>query len=131
MIGKYISWVREGNYEEGEKAWYIVARDQIHENFIGTITSICLKSSILLGKPIIGFAYTQEGGVKVSGRAPEEWIKTGLNLKEVFDYITRNIGGESGGHAGAAGATIPKDKIEEFKEKYETYLEENIKVEYK
>lgn len=128
MITKYMKWMKETkDVRQTEKAYYIDARDQIHENFIGTITSICEKSSILNGgKAIFGMAYTEDGKVKVSARAPKELVEKGLNLKEMMSELTRDYEGFGGGHAAAAGAFIPRGKEKEFMDLCENYLKSKL-----
>ncbi len=129
MINKYIRWVKENTekIQAGEKAIYVSAGSQIHENFIGTITSICQKSSILdSSKIIFGLADTADGKVKISARAPEELTEKGLNLKEMLTEITEDHEGYGGGHAAAAGAFIPKGREKEFIGSCESYLKENL-----
>ncbi|MFB6076495.1 MAG: DHHA1 domain-containing protein [Candidatus Aenigmatarchaeota archaeon] len=114
LLGKYIKWVKSdsGNVRSEDNAYYVVAKDNIHENFVGTVISI-VQNSFFEDKPIVGFAYTEDGEVKISGRVPDRYEKD-LNLKEIFEKATDKVGGRSGGHKKAAGAFIPKDKIEDF-----------------
>jgi RecJ-like exonuclease len=127
MITKYIKWVKESGPKETEHAFYINAGDQIHENFIGTITSICEKSAILdSGKVIFGLAETEDGKVKVSARAPKEVVERGLNLKDMMGEVTGDDG-HGGGHAAAAGAFIPRGKEKEFIGSCEKYLKDKLK----
>ena len=128
MITKYMRWTMENKVSGTDHACYINAGDQIHENFIGTITSICEKSSLLgSGKVILGLADTENGNVKVSARAPREIIEKGLNLKNMLSEITSYHGGYGGGHAAAAGAFIPKGKEKEFIDSCESYLRDKLK----
>lgn len=128
MITKYMKWVKETkDIRQAEKAYYIEAGDQIHENFIGTIASICEKSSILNGgRVIFGMANTEDGKVKVSARAPKELVEKGLNLKEMMSQLTRDYDGFGGGHASAAGAFIPRGKEKEFINMCEEYLKNKL-----
>jgi len=124
MITKYMKWVKQdGNVMKTDKAYYINAGSNIHENFIGTITSICEKSSVLNGgRVIFGIANTSDGKVKISARAPKETVDNGLNLKEMLGGITENHNGYGGGHAAAAGAFLPVGKENEFINSCENYL---------
>jgi len=125
MITKYIKWVKENKekIQETSYAYYINAGEEIHENFIGTIISICHKSSILNGgKIIFGMAETEDGKIKVSARAPKNLIERGLNLKDMLSELTQDYDGYGGGHVAAAGAFIPKGKEKEFTDSCENYL---------
>ncbi|MFB6088663.1 MAG: DHH family phosphoesterase [Candidatus Aenigmatarchaeota archaeon] len=114
LLGKYIKWIKSDsdNVRSEDNAYYVVAKDNIHENFVGTVISI-VQSSFFEDKPIVGFAYTEDGEVKISGRIPDRYDRD-LNLKEAFEKVTDEVGGRSGGHKKAAGAFIPKNKIEDF-----------------
>ncbi len=128
MITKYMKWIRENEVTGTDHACYINAGGQIHENFIGTITSICEKSSLLgSGKIIFGLADTENGKVKVSARAPKDIVEKGLNLKNMLSEITSDHEGYGGGHTAAAGAFIPKGKEKEFIDSCENYLRDKLK----
>lgn len=128
MITKYMKWLKETkDVKQTERAYYVNAADQIHENFIGTIISICEKSSILNGdKAIFGMAYTEDGKVKVSARASKKLVEKGLNLKEMMSQLTKDYDGFGGGHAAAAGAFIPRGKENEFMDLCENYLKDKL-----
>lgn len=125
MITKYIGWVKENKdkIRESDNAYYIIADNQIHENFIGTITSICEKSIFEKEKVVFGLALTNEGEIKVSARSPDKLVEKGLNLEKLFKNLPEKIG-YGGGHAGAGGAYIDKEKMEEFINMCENYLKE-------
>jgi len=124
MITKYMKWIKEneGNIKKTEKAYYIIAENKIHENFIGTITSICEKSMFNNGKVVFGMAFTEDGEIKVSARAPKDVVEKGLNLEKLFKTIPEEYG-YGGGHAAAGGAFIKKGKEQEFINMCEKYLE--------
>jgi nanoRNase/pAp phosphatase (c-di-AMP/oligoRNAs hydrolase) len=46
-----------------------------------------------------------------------------IDLKEIISDITKQIGGEAGGHMYAAGAIIPTEKEQEFIEAAQRVLE--------
>jgi len=125
MITKYMKWIKENkkSIKKTEKAYYIIAGNQIHENFIGTITSICEKSFFNNGKVVFGMAFTEDGEIKVSARAPKSMVKKGLNLEKLFKTIPEEYG-YGGGHIAAGGAFIKKGKEKEFINMCEKYLEE-------
>ena len=128
MITRYMKWVGNSKkVKKTEKACYIMAGEEIHENFIGTITSICQKSSVFGGENVVfGISDTPNGKSKVSVRAPEDLVEKGLNLKDMLEKVTEGMEGYGGGHASAAGAFIPKGKEKEFIDACETYLKEKL-----
>ncbi len=64
--------------------------------------------------PLIGFAHTENGEVKVSARATQNLVDRGLDLATALTHAAKEFNGIGGGHNIAAGATIPKGKEEEF-----------------
>lgn len=112
-LGKLVGIVEEGREELIRKEGSVVVLDgvgEIPENFIGTVCSI-LHSRISQGKILLGFAESEEGMVKVSGRAPEG---VEANLGELVSQVAEELGGEGGGHKKAGGAYVKKDRKNEF-----------------
>jgi len=64
------------------------------------------------GKAIIGFG-EKNGAVKVSARFVGK-RKESVDLGKLCSEISEKLGGKGGGHAVAAGATIPAGKEEMF-----------------
>ncbi len=92
-----------------KSASFILAGKEINENIIGTITSILVKSEAS-GKILVGLA-EGEDGIKVSART------TGLaDLNSIISKAAAEAGGFGGGHARAAGGTIPIGSEEKFME---------------
>ncbi len=50
----------------------------------------------------------------MSARAPKELVRKGLNLSDIMRDAAAEVGGMGGGHAVAAGATVPEDRAMEF-----------------
>ncbi len=101
------------NLEKIEGKDYIIinAKDNIKDTVIGTIASILSMSAHYKeGTAIITMAHN-ENKIKVSARMVG---KNGRNIREILDSIVNDIGGESGGHAAAAGCLIPMEKEQEF-----------------
>lgn len=114
MISGALSWLREnaGKIVKKDFANFIVARERIPETIIGTITSISINSNFVeYGKPLFGLAYTADGLLKISARAPREFA---FNLRDVLQKVSEHVGGQMGGHFLAAGGYIEKGKEEEF-----------------
>ncbi|MEE9405847.1 MAG: DHH family phosphoesterase [Candidatus Aenigmarchaeota archaeon] len=118
-IGKAMEIFRrkEKEMKKGtEQAVYIDAGDRISEHVISNVVSIITKSDLLEGKdrPVFAFVKTEDGKIKVSARASDKLVGDGINLMEVMSEASRKVGGEGGGHSGAAGATIPQDAMDGF-----------------
>ncbi len=132
-IGKAVSWVRENRdiVKSTPKACYILAGSKISEHVISNVASILHKSNMLPGDhdvPVFAFVNTEDGKIKVSARASDELVKKGLNLQEIVTRIVGIIGGEGGGHAGAAGATIPLDALQGFIAEADSQLTTDINL---
>jgi RecJ-like exonuclease len=118
VIGNYMRWI-ENNPEsirQAENVNYILGRDVINENFIGTIVSMLFKP---VEKTLIGFGNSKDG-IKVSARSK------GINIRDIIVEAAKICGGRGGGHEGAAGAVIPADTQERFIELCESLLKEKL-----
>ncbi len=81
-------------------------RGMIDENIIGIICGMSMRS-----KPVIGIALGDNETMKVSGRVPRS---SDINMGELMKKASEELGGIGGGHKAAAGASLPRDKINEF-----------------
>ncbi len=102
----------------------IDARDNIDEDFIGTVTTITMSDGFFSSPVVAGLAHAEKDKIKVSCRATKEAVETGLNLGEIIEEICEEIDGEGGGHNVAAGAKIPREKKEEFLEQLDSGVRE-------
>ncbi len=130
-IGKAMAWVYKNieSVKKTDNAVYIFGGDNISEHVISNVVSILNKSCMELDgvgnvceKPVFAFADTEEGDVKVSARVNDCLVEKGVDLKEIMVKVTMNIGGEGGGHKGAAGARIKKDHEDKFINSVENIL---------
>lgn len=117
-IGRAMSWFyrNPGSVRSTPNAVYIYGGKNISEHIISNVVSIinrsCLEFNGVKGiceKPVFAFADTEDGKVKVSARISDALVDDGIDLKEVIVRVTNDIGGEGGGHKGAAGARISKE----------------------
>jgi RecJ-like exonuclease len=58
--------------------------------------------------------HEKDGEVRVSGRATRHLVSKGVNLGKSMGECAESLGGFGGGHDIAAGANIPKEKVNEF-----------------
>ena len=100
---------------------YFHAKDNIKDTVVGIITSILLEEN---GSdlPIVGFAVSDDGRIKVSARCAGS-AKKRLDLSIAIHNAAKKVGGTGGGHSTAAGATIPAGSEDDFLK----FLEEEIK----
>jgi len=64
-------------------------------------------------KPTLALSKSR-GKIKVSSRGTKYLVSKGLDLSSALKKSAEKLGGIGGGHAVAAGATVPIDKEEEF-----------------
>ncbi len=114
VIGNYMRWIENNpnSIKKTEFANYILAKDFINENFIGTIVSMLFRPA---EKTLIGFGDSKDG-IKVSGRSKE------VNIRDIIVEAAGACGGRGGGHKTAAGAIIPSGTQEKFIENCENLL---------
>ncbi len=85
------------------------ARNVIKEEIIGTVCGMLLRPD--MKKPIFGVSIGENNTLKWSVRYPK-MLKGNMGI--VIKNAAEEVGGIGGGHRIAAGASIPKDKINEF-----------------
>ena len=112
-IASYLNLVKKKPelLRKTDNAVYVIAKDAVEDNFIGTILSI-LSHSYFDSKICFGFA-NSANGIKVSSRADKS-LEGKLNLKEIVSNAVEVTGGEGGGHSLASGAKIPRDTEDAF-----------------
>ncbi|HJW96552.1 MAG TPA: DHH family phosphoesterase [archaeon] len=116
-VGKALSWLRESSHaiRTTERGTYMLAGSRVSEHIISNIVSIFSKSGFVPGdRPVFAFADAEEGMVKVSARAHDLLVEKGMNMERLVSEAASRLGGEGGGHKGAAGATIPRESQDAF-----------------
>jgi len=116
-IGRGVNWI-EANIKNPDvvkhmSGIYVLAEDNVSEHLISNVISIMNHSGLFPEKPLFGIAHAEEG-IKISARASDSLVANGLRLNEIMSSVSGKLGGEGGGHTGAAAAVIPKEKQEEF-----------------
>ena len=79
----------------------------------GTVCTLALGYFLDRSLPAIGLA-PRDGKLIVSSRAAPQLVAQGLSLAEVMAQAAGACGGQGGGHAQAAGASLPPEKGDEF-----------------
>ncbi len=92
--------------------YFLDARGIVEENIVGTVCGMCLQQTWT--KPIIGISLGDANTVKISGRAGKTLVAAGLNLGDLMKKAGEDLGGVGGGHTMAAGASVPKEKMDRF-----------------
>ncbi len=101
-----------GNMQDFGNFFFLDGRGHINESIIGTVCGMATQQS--WKKPIVGIAKGENATIKISTRGTRRLVNEGLNLGKMLRESVADIGGVGGGHRIAAGASIPKEKINEF-----------------
>ena len=110
-----LQYARDEQIQKRTYLQYFHAGNGIRDTIIGIVTNMMLNmEDVDKELPLIGFALTENGEVKVSARAAQSLVDRGLDLAAALTRAAKEINGIGGGHNIAAGATIPKGKEEEF-----------------
>lgn len=118
LLKKHRLMLREGivfasaNVQNLGKFFFLDGRGRIDEGILGTVCGMAYSQQ--WGKPIIGISFGENDTIKVSSRASKALVDSGLNLADVMKRAALETGGIGGGHRIAAGASIPKDKLNPF-----------------
>ena len=121
----------ENNREDEEIVYekdigVIDGNSSIDEDFIGTVTTISMSNGFFDSAVVMGVAEAEKEKVKISSRATKEVVEAGLNLGEIIGEICEELDGEGGGHNIAAGAKIPQENKEDFIEKLNGVISEEL-----
>ena len=122
-----IQFAKEEGIIRLEYLQYFHAKNGIRDTIVGIIANMLLNSEeISSDLPLIGFAYKNQQEVKVSARGTDQLVEIGLNLSSAMKKTAASLKGVGGGHNIAAGATIPIGKEEEFLEKLEKEIKNQL-----
>ena len=117
QLSKYMNWVGTApNATRTAKNLVIVnGQGMIDESMTGAVSSL-ISSSKLFGesKVTVVTTLTMSGEAKISTRATESLVQIGVNLGKILQNLSPKYGGVGGGHAIAAGATIPSSELDRF-----------------
>lgn len=123
----YVDKNRENEEVIYEKEIGVIdGKDEISDDFIGTVTTITMSNGHFEAPVVMGIAEAEKDKMKVSSRATKDVVEAGLNLGEIVGEICEEVDGEGGGHNIAAGAKIPEDEKEVFIDKLDTKISEEM-----
>lgn len=110
-----VDHVLQQGLERHGRLQYFHGGDRIRDTIVGIVAGmVTSRDAADPARVMVGFANRSETEVKVSTRAPKGLVEQGLNLSEAITHAAKGAGGEGGGHAGAAGATIPRGNEVDF-----------------
>ncbi|MGB1586484.1 MAG: DHHA1 domain-containing protein [Thermoplasmatota archaeon] len=105
--------------QETDALQWVHLEDHVRDTVVGIVCGMALDGlGLRRDRPLIGFAHTPDGRTKVSSRAPHE-LKGRIDLATAMREGSAIVGGQGGGHEGAAGATIPRGSEPAFLEAVE------------
>ncbi len=92
---------------------FVNGENLIAEDMLGAVSSLLSSSSSMKDRIIIVWTRTLENTYKFSSRKGVS-NTSNVNLGIIMRNCSSNVNGSGGGHAPAAGARIPSDKLQEF-----------------
>ncbi len=104
---------------------YFDAGDEILDTIVGIVAGMSFQMADR-SRPILAFAKNEQGDLKVSARGTQDLVRAGLDLAHALSLSARAVGGVGGGHNVAAGATIPLQAKEEFLERMDRIVAEQL-----
>ena len=117
QLSKYMNWVATAPNatRTGKNVVIVNGQGIIDESMTGAVSSL-ISSSKLFGesKVTIVTTLTRSGEGKISTRATEQLVQKSVNLGKILQDLSPKYGGIGGGHAIAAGATIPAGVLDKF-----------------
>ncbi|MFB6134985.1 MAG: DHHA1 domain-containing protein [Halanaeroarchaeum sp.] len=110
-----IDWVADRGVTREENLQWFHAEDEIRETIVGIVAGMAYGASgVDRSVPIVAFAHGDPGETKVSARGTGRLLDRGLDLSVVMTEAAQAVDGEGGGHAVAAGATVPRGEESTF-----------------
>ncbi len=114
MLRDGIDFVQQKGAEDRGSFYFVNGEDRIKPTILGVIVGMLYGALVIKNdKPAFGAAVEDQGKIKISARATWPLVNKGLDLSEVMQ-ASRQFGGIGGGHNIAAGASVPKERLEEF-----------------
>jgi RecJ-like exonuclease len=114
LAGAIDAFARSGVSERTAVQW-VHLQDRVLDTVVGIVCGMALDGlGLRRDLALVAFAWTPDGKTKVSSRGPSEMQARGLDLAAALREAAAAVGGQGGGHKGAAGATIPRGAEERF-----------------
>lgn len=113
-----------GAIEAGDAFTLSIHREEWHAGVVGLLAA---RLKDRFHRPVFAFASDGAGGLKGSGRSI-----AGLHLRDALDLVDKRHPGliaRFGGHAAAAGATLARERLEDFRAAFEAVAREQLTAE--
>lgn len=126
-LSEGLEYIRENGVESGDYVQWFDADDAIRETIVGIVAGMALGlPGVDRDQPIVAFARKSEDERKVSTRGTAALVRQGLDLSSAIHTASVAVGGDGGGHDIAAGATIPAARREDFIDRLEDAIAEQL-----
>jgi len=130
-LSKALAWAKGSGIIRLKNIQFFDAGDEIEDTIVGTVAGMLLGSEGAdRTAPMIAFAealeYSDEPRLKASGRGTQELVSKGMDLSIAMKRVAELVGGVGGGHNIAAGATIPAARRDDFLEKLDEFVGNQI-----
>jgi len=103
---------------------FLDGRGVIDDGIIGVVAGMLYPGG--RQKPIVALAMDANRKIKVSTRGTRRLVAAGLNLGLALRQSCEPLGGAGGGHAIAAGASVPPERLDEFLKAFASAVERQI-----
>ncbi len=110
----------EKNIEELDHIQYFYEEERTRK---GELAGLGMLYILDTDKPVLGLAENDDE-IDISARATRVMVEKGLDLGELCYKVSEEFDGVGGGHDIAAGATLKKEKIDEFLERLDEEIGE-------
>lgn len=108
LVGALESFARHP-VRSGTCVQWVHLEADVLDTVVGIVAGMALEAMALRrDQVLVAFAHTPDGRTKASARSPHELVTRGADLATAMREAAERVGGQGGGHKGAAGATIPR-----------------------
>ena len=112
----------KSNFETRDGYTIAYGKEKISPSLAGALSSIVMLSALVPeDRPFI-FVTESEKTYKISARGNSALVAHGIHLGNILSDISSQLGGNGGGHDVAAGAHVPKDKLDELVEQLDSKI---------
>lgn len=120
-LAKYMKWLTGDPSVLRQMEYVVIVRGEgvIDESMTGAVSSLVSSSNLFgLSKVTVVVTSARDGRAKISTRATDQLVARGVNLGRILQDLTPKFGGNGGGHAIAAGATLDKGRLDMFLDEF-------------
>ncbi|MFH1721683.1 MAG: DHH family phosphoesterase [Candidatus Altiarchaeota archaeon] len=117
MLREGLEFLEQNGSKSMDNLYYFDGEDSINERIIGIVAGMAYGAQVIApDKPVLAIAVDSEDNtqLKISSRANWNLVNSGIHLGMAMREVSRELGGEGGGHDIAAGARVPKENLEKF-----------------